>query len=95
MNAIKYIGIDVHLATISIAVLGAAGKLIMEVTIATQGDGPRYRRSVLSEVKPPTGEPDASPPVRFGGRGNRIESILPTPIGRWAARLKSSAFRGP
>jgi transposase len=36
MNAIKYIGMDVHLATISIAVLDAAGKLIMEVTIATQ-----------------------------------------------------------
>ena len=36
MNAIKYIGMDVHLATISIAVLDANGKLIMEVTIATQ-----------------------------------------------------------
>jgi len=36
MNAIKYIGMDVHLATISIAVLDAAGKLIMELTIATQ-----------------------------------------------------------
>ena len=35
MNAIKYIGLDVHLATISIAVLNAAGKLIMEVTIET------------------------------------------------------------
>jgi transposase len=37
MNAIKYIGMDVHSATISIAVLDAGGKLIMEVTIATQG----------------------------------------------------------
>jgi len=36
MNAIKYIGMDVHLATISIAVLDATGKLLMEVTIATQ-----------------------------------------------------------
>ena len=36
MNAIKYIGMDVHVATISIAVLDANGKLIMEVTIATQ-----------------------------------------------------------
>jgi len=36
MNAIKYIGMDVHLATISIAVLNAMGKLIMEVTIATE-----------------------------------------------------------
>ena len=36
MNAIKYIGMDVHLATISIAVLDALGKMIMEVTIATE-----------------------------------------------------------
>lgn len=36
MNSLKYIGLDVHLATISIAVLNAAGKLIMEVTIETQ-----------------------------------------------------------
>ena len=44
-------------------------------------------RSVLSEVKPPTGEPDAGdPPVRFGGRGNRTQSFLPTPI-QAAARI--------
>jgi len=36
MNAIKYIGIDVHVATSSIAVLDAQGKLLMEVTLATQ-----------------------------------------------------------
>jgi transposase len=36
MNNIKYIGLDVHLATLSIAVLNAAGKLIMEVTIENQ-----------------------------------------------------------
>jgi transposase len=36
MNTIKYIGMDVHLATISIAVLDGKGKLLMEVTIATQ-----------------------------------------------------------
>ena len=36
MNAIKYIGMDVHSATISIAVLDVNGKLMMEVTIATQ-----------------------------------------------------------
>jgi len=36
MNDIKYIGLDVHLASISIAVLNAAGKLIMEVTIESQ-----------------------------------------------------------
>jgi transposase len=36
MNTVKYIGMDVHLATISMAVLDGKGKLIMEVTIATQ-----------------------------------------------------------
>ena len=36
MNSIKYIGLDVHLATISIAVLNGAGKLIMAVTLETQ-----------------------------------------------------------
>src|SRR6516165_10983626 len=34
-------------------------------------DGLRARASILNEVKPPTGEPDAGkPPVRFGGRGS-------------------------
>jgi len=37
MNCLKYIGMDVHLASISIVVLNAAGKLIMEVTIKTEG----------------------------------------------------------
>jgi hypothetical protein len=37
--------------------------------------------SILSEVRPPTGEPDAGePPVRFGGRGDRDHMVLPTPI---------------
>ncbi len=37
--------------------------------------------SILSKVKPSTGEPDAgNPPVRFGGRGSRNQSALPTPI---------------
>jgi len=36
MSSLKYIGLDVHLATISIAVLNASGKLIMEVTIKNQ-----------------------------------------------------------
>jgi len=36
MNAIKYIGMDVHVATSSIAVLDANGKLMMEATMATQ-----------------------------------------------------------
>jgi transposase len=36
MNSVKYIGMDVHLATVSIVVLNAAGKLVMELTIATE-----------------------------------------------------------
>ena len=31
MNDAKYIGLDVHQATISVAVLDSAGKLVMEV----------------------------------------------------------------
>ena len=38
MNKIKYIGLDVHKSSISIAVLDATGKLIMEVTIETQAE---------------------------------------------------------
>lgn len=36
MNSVKYIGLDVHQATISIAVLDANGKLVMQSVIATQ-----------------------------------------------------------
>jgi transposase len=36
MNSNKYIGLDVHQATISIAVLDSAGKLVMECTIETK-----------------------------------------------------------
>jgi len=53
--------------------------------------------------KPPTGEPDAgNPPVRFGGRGERDHSNLPTPISFGAivhcndsdATLPDSSTRG-
>ncbi|MBU4271973.1 MAG: hypothetical protein KKA28_08955, partial [Planctomycetes bacterium] len=37
--------------------------------------------SILLEVIPLTGEPDAgNPHVRFGGRGGRTQSAFPTPI---------------
>ena len=37
--------------------------------------------SILFEVKPPTGEPCAgNPPARFGGGGDRNQSVLPTPM---------------
>jgi hypothetical protein len=43
--------------------------------------GPSGNTPVLIEVKPPTGDPDAgNPPVRFGGRGDANQCIVPTPI---------------
>ena len=38
MNIVKYIGLDVHLASISIAVLNAAGKLMMEATVEMRAE---------------------------------------------------------
>ena len=37
MDSAKYIGMDVHQATISVAVLNATGKLLMECIIETKG----------------------------------------------------------
>ena len=36
MNSKKYIGLDVHQATISVAVLDSAGKLVMECILETK-----------------------------------------------------------
>ncbi len=36
MNSIKYVGLDVHRDTISVAVLNAEGKLVMQSVLATQ-----------------------------------------------------------
>ncbi len=36
MNSIKYVGLDVHQSTISVAVLNAEGKLVMQCVLATQ-----------------------------------------------------------
>ena len=50
-------------------------------TKRTHGRSPSSCLSILSEVTPPTGEPDAEEPhVRFGGRGDRNQSVFPTPI---------------
>src|ERR1700732_2820892 len=38
MNDAKYIGLDVHPATISVAVLDVAGKLVMAATLETQAE---------------------------------------------------------
>ena len=36
MNSIKYVGLDVHRDTISVAVLNAEGKRVMQCVLATQ-----------------------------------------------------------
>jgi hypothetical protein len=36
MNSVKYVGLDVHQSTISVAVLNGEGKLIMQSVLATQ-----------------------------------------------------------
>jgi len=47
MNDRKYIGLDVHQATISVAVLDSAGKLVMEAIPGNESrnDSPVYSRS--------------------------------------------------
>jgi hypothetical protein len=37
MDSAKYIGMDLHQATISVAVLNSAGKLTMESVVKTKG----------------------------------------------------------
>ena len=55
--------------------------LLCQAWVVLSGRCPCCGLSILVEVKPPTGEPDAGePPVRFGGRGERDHSVLPTPI---------------
>ena len=52
-----------------------------------------FGSSILFEVKPPTGEPDAGNPlVRFGGGRGRTQSVPPTPIseGRRSARPRQA-----
>ena len=38
MNDAKYIGLDVHQATISVAVLDCSGKLVMEAIVETKAE---------------------------------------------------------
>ena len=58
-----------------------AQRLLHRAWAAFPGACPSLGPSILSEVTPPTGEPDAGDPhVRFGGRGDRTQSVLPTPI---------------
>ena len=56
--------------------------LLLQATWAVRTEGrPCLVPSILSKVTPPTGEPCAGDPhARFGGRGARTQSSLPTPI---------------
>jgi hypothetical protein len=52
MSQEKYIGMDVHQATISVAVMDAGGKLIMECLLETRGGHDRrvYPRTAGNSV---------------------------------------------
>jgi len=55
--------------------------LLCQARAIQSGHRPCRGRSILDEVTPSTGEPCAGdPPARFGGRGARTQSGLPTPI---------------
>ena len=71
---------DCMLETLHCGVRG--GKCLLRRTWAAQPwCRPYSARPILSEVRPPSGKPYAGePPVRFGGRGDRTQSVLPTPI---------------
>ena len=44
MNDAKYIGLDVHQATISVAVMDSAGKLVMEAVLETKAEANLSRK---------------------------------------------------
>ena len=60
---------------------GVEGGLLRRAGAVQSASRPCLGLSILTKVKPSTGEPDAGkPPVRFGGRGDRNQSVVPTPI---------------
>jgi hypothetical protein len=53
MTSIQYIGMDVHKESISIAVMNAAGKIVMECVIecrAKKGSAPSRRRDMSLDI---------------------------------------------
>ena len=55
--------------------------VLCQAWVFLPGSCPCRGESTPSGVRPLTGEPDAgNPPVRFGGRGDRNQSVFPTPI---------------
>src|SRR5436190_6274054 len=65
-----------------LAALGDGGqRKLCQMWVEVPSAAHELVRQSSQEVRPPTGEPDAGdPPVRFGGRGGRNQSSLPTPI---------------
>jgi hypothetical protein len=59
MNDDKYIGLDVHQATITAAVLGAAGKLVMEAILETKAETILQCRRRIAFVPSGSSEPTA------------------------------------
>ena len=57
MNQAKYIGMDVHQATISVAVMDSAGKLILESILETKAT------TILQFIGGPLPRPDRCCPV--------------------------------
>jgi len=56
-----------------------AERLFRRARAVQSGYRPCLGLSILSEVKPSTGEPCAGDPhARFGGRGSRNQSTIPT-----------------
>jgi hypothetical protein len=51
MGSAKYVGMDVHKDTISIAVMNSAGKLIMESIIKASGEHKEFVTLKFSQVK--------------------------------------------
>ncbi len=82
MESTKYIGMDVHKEATTIAVISAAGKLVMESVVETErpsavGRGFRWSstRSRLSEVRTP---PPVSPSLISKQEQNPVNVIAPS-----------------
>src|ERR1700681_1095822 len=100
MNDAKYIGLDVHQATISVAVLDSAGKLVMEAILETKAEtilqfihGLRGSLHVTFEKEPARrGCTSAmrSLVASSSGSNGRLEDEVPITI----ARLASAASEG-
>ena len=80
---------DRMLATLEYGVQGEVWSSTMAKRLLCQ-DGPVHAETSplagqpIREDGPLTGKPDAGdPPVRFGGRGGRVQPAFPTPIERW------------